>query len=214
MGHKINPKSFRLIVDKDWQSTWYANKKEYAVNLAEDILIRELILEKMGRAAGISGIKIQRDNEKIEIIIRSGRPGIIIGRSGKGVEDLRSFLGKKINNKKISIEIVEIKRSEIDAALVAQNIAYQIERRYPYKRAVRQAIEKVMVSQSVKGIKVHVAGRLGGVLISRSEKYSQGLIPLATLRSDIDYAKEEAHTTYGVIGIKVWIYRGEKNVNA
>lgn len=214
MGHKVNPISFRLGINKNWQSNWYADKKQYGKNLAEDLLIRKTILKKLGRAAGISNIKIKRSSDKIEIIINSGRPGVIIGRSGQGVEELKRILEKDLNGKKIAIEIVEIKRTEVSAALVAQQIAYQIEKRYPYKRAIRQAVEKVMTNSEVKGIKINISGRLGGAEIARVEKSSRGLIPLATLRSDIDYAFEEAYTSYGVIGIKTWIYKGEKHVNA
>ena len=216
MGQKVNPRSFRLPITKDWQSKWFG-KKDFAANIAEDLDIRAAVTKKYGKMAGISKVEILRDHDTVTANIYTSKPGILIGRSGQGINDLRDFLIKFVpsfrvrpQNKmaKIKIEIIENKNSEINAQLVADNIAIQIEKRIPFKRAVKQAIAKAIEARA-KGIKVQVSGRLGGAEIARSEKYGEGSVPLGRLRADIDYGYTVAMTTFGTIGVKVWIYKGE-----
>jgi len=215
MGQKVNPKSFRLPLNKNWQSKWFS-EKDFAKYLAEDIEIRRAINQKYSKMAGISYIEILRDQEQITINIHTSKPGIIIGRSGQGISDLKAYIIKYVtsfrtrsSNKlpKMKIEIMELKNAEIDAQLVAESIAIQLEKRIPYKRAIKQAIAKAMEAKA-KGIKIQVSGRLGGAEIARGEKYGQGSVPLGRLRANIDYGFVHALTTYGTIGIKVWIYKG------
>ncbi|MBI2454207.1 MAG: 30S ribosomal protein S3 [Parcubacteria group bacterium] len=217
MGHKINPVSFRLGIQKDWKSRWF-NKKNCRNNLEEDFIIRSWLEKKLAKAS-VESIDITRSGSSVVVIIKSARPGIIIGRGGKGLEELNQGLKKelfKIFKERgakleytLKLEIEEIKKPEIFAKLVARNVAEQLERRIPFRRAIKQTIEKVFNESAVKGIKIMVAGRLGGAEIARREQAAKGKIPLQNLRADIDYALSEAHTTYGVIGVKVWIYRGE-----
>ncbi len=205
MGQKVHPIGFRIGVIRDWESKWYADKG-FAANLLEDIQIRRYIKKKLF-AAAISRIEIERAANRIKVTIHTARPGIIIGRGGKGVDDIRLGM-EKMTGKKVHVSVQEIRRPELDAQLVAESIAAQIEKRVSYKRAMRQAVLRTM-RMGAKGIKVTVSGRLAGAEMARSESDKQGKIPLHTLRADIDYGFTEARTTYGNIGIKVWIYRGD-----
>ena len=206
MGHKVHPVGFRLGVIKGWQSRWFA-EKTYKDLLAEDLRLRQLVRKELA-SAGISKIEIERPAARqITITIHTAKPGIVIGKSGQKVEDLRQHLEQQ-TGKKVRLNILEIRQPELDALLVAKSIAEQLEKRISFRRAMKQAVQKAMRS-GAKGIKVIVGGRLGGAEIARSEKEVEGKVPLQTLRADIDYDYAEAHTTYGVIGIKVWIYRGD-----
>jgi small subunit ribosomal protein S3 len=205
MGQKVNPKSMRMILRKDWQSKWFATKK-YQDFAFEDYLVRKMILNKLP-AGSVGDIQIERKTGEININIHTSRPGIVIGRSGQGTSELKNLLAKKVKEK-ININIIEIRKPELHAYLVAQNIAYQIEKRVSYRRAAKQAIQRA-VEAGARGIKVRVSGRLAGAEIARSEVFSVGSIPLQTLRAEIDYAQVDALTTYGTVGVKVWIYRGD-----
>ncbi|NLV92193.1 MAG: 30S ribosomal protein S3 [Firmicutes bacterium] len=206
MGQKVNPIGFRVGVIRDWDSKWHANRKSYAEFLHEDLRIRKLIKERF-YTAGISRVEIERAANRVKINIHTGRPGMVIGRGGSEVDKLRKDL-ESATGRQIQINIVEVKRPETDAQLVAENIAFQLERRISFRRAMRQALQRAM-NLGAKGTKIAVAGRLGGAEIARTEWISEGSIPLHTLRADIDYGFAEANTTYGKIGVKVWIYKGE-----
>ena len=206
MGHKVHPFVQRIGFIRDWHSRWFARPKEYNVFIEEDYRIRKFINEKLKQAA-ISKIIIERLAERVKIRILTARPGIIIGRHGSDIERLREDLNA-IVKKEISIDIEEVKNPILDAQLVAQNVALQIERRVAFRRAIKRAIEQTM-SAGAKGIKITAAGRLGGAEMSRTETFKQGKIPLQTFRADIDYGFAESLTTYGLIGIKVWIYKGD-----
>lgn len=206
MGQKINPIGLRVGVIKDWESKWYADDKDYADLLHEDIKIREF-LESRLQTAAVSTIEIERAANRVNITIHTGKPGMVIGKGGSEVEKLRNALNK-LTGKRIHINIVEIKKVDLDAKLVAENIARQLEGRISFRRAQKQAIQRTMRAGAL-GIKTQVSGRLGGADIARAEHYSEGTVPLHTLRADIDYAHAEADTTYGKLGVKVWIYRGE-----
>lgn len=205
MGQKVNPHGLRLGIIKTWDAKWYADK-DYAKNLHEDIKIREF-LKKKTYAAGVSQILIERAANRVKVTIHTAKPGMVIGRGGAGIEELKKSL-KKLSDKQIDLNIAEIKQPDMDATLVAENIAAQLERRIAFRRAMKQAVTRT-IRIGAKGIKVMVGGRLGGAEIARSESYREGSIPLHTLRADIDYGTAEAHTTYGRIGVKVWIYKGE-----
>ena len=205
MGQKVNPHGLRVGIVKDWDAKWYADK-DYAANLHEDVLIRNF-LKKTLFIAGISRIEIERINKRIKLTIHTAKPGMVIGRGGAGIEDIRKAL-KRFTDKQIDVNIAEIKQADMDSVLVAENIASQLERRIGFRRALKQAVGRTM-RLGAKGIKIMVSGRLGGAEIARSESYREGSIPLHTLRANIDYGTAEAHTTYGCIGIKVWIYKGE-----
>ena len=205
MGQKVNPHGLRVGIVKDWDAKWYADK-DYAANLHEDVLIRNF-LKKTLFIAGISRIEIERINKRIKLTIHTAKPGMVIGRGGAGIEDIRKAL-KRFTDKQIDVNIAEIKQADMDSVLVAENIASQLERRIVFRRAMKQAVGRTM-RLGAKGIKIMVSGRLGGAEIARSESYREGSIPLHTLRANIDYGTAEAHTTYGCIGIKVWIYKGE-----
>ncbi|MDF1497804.1 MAG: 30S ribosomal protein S3 [Patescibacteria group bacterium] len=208
MGKKINPFLHRLGIIRDWKSKWF-NINQYREYLRKDIEVREYLKEKLKKAA-IEDIIIERSSNSIVINIHSARPGIVIGRGGTGVEELKQDIAKKINEKtELKVNIIEIKNSELSANLVAQSIAEQIEKRLPFRRVLKQAIEKTMQNKKAKGIKVAIAGRLNGAEMARTEWLSEGKIPLQTMRADIDFAKYVARTTYGAIGIKVWINKGE-----
>lgn len=210
MGHKVHPTGFRLGVVKGWQSRWYA-ERDYKDILAEDFMLRQQInkeLEKGGINPGISRIEIERAAaNQVLVKIHTAKPGIVIGKSGEKVERLKSTLEAK-TKKRVRLEIIEIRQPELDAYLVGRSIAEQLEKRISFRRAMKQAVQKSMRANA-KGIKIIVGGRLGGAEIARSEKEVEGKVPLHTLRADIDYGLAEAHTTFGVIGIKVWIYRGD-----
>ncbi|KFZ39858.1 MULTISPECIES: 30S ribosomal protein S3 [Thermoactinomyces] len=205
MGQKVNPVGLRVGVIRDWESKWYADK-DYADLLHEDIRVREYIKKRLKDAA-VSGIEIERAANRINITLHTAKPGMVIGKGGAEVEALRQAL-TKLTGKKVHINISEVKNPELDAYLVAENIAQQLERRVSFRRAMKQAIQR-SVRAGAKGVRTLVSGRLGGADIARSEGYSEGTVPLHTLRADIDYGFAEAHTTYGRIGVKVWIYRGE-----
>ncbi|RLL40748.1 30S ribosomal protein S3 [Oceanobacillus piezotolerans] len=205
MGQKVNPTGLRVGIIKDWESKWYAGK-DYADLLHEDIKIREY-LENRLKTAAVSSIEIERAANRVNITIHTGKPGMVIGKGGSEVEALRKSLNA-LTGKRVHINIVEIKKVDIDAKLVADNIARQLENRISFRRAQKQAIQRAMRA-GAKGIKTQVSGRLGGADIARAEHYSEGTVPLHTLRADIDYGTAEADTTYGKLGVKVWIYRGE-----
>lgn len=205
MGQKVNPHGLRVGVIKGWDSKWYASK-DYEKFLLEDIKIREFIKEKLF-LSGISKVEIERASNKARISIHTAKPGMVIGRQGSNIELLKSDL-KKMTESAIEINIVEVKTPDMDATLVAENIAAQLERRIAFRRAMKQCVGRTM-RMGAKGIKITCGGRLGGAEIARSESYREGSIPLHTLRADIDYGTAEAHTTYGRVGIKVWIYKGE-----
>ncbi|MBA4603175.1 30S ribosomal protein S3 [Thermoactinomyces mirandus] len=205
MGQKVNPVGLRVGIIRDWESKWYADK-DYADLLHEDIKIREYIKKRLKDAA-VSSIEIERAANRVNITLYTAKPGMVIGKGGTEVEALRQALSK-LTNKKVHINISEVKNPELDAYLVAESIAQQLERRVSFRRAMKQAIQR-SVRAGAKGVRTLVSGRLGGADIARSEGYSEGTVPLHTLRADIDYGFAEAHTTYGRIGVKVWIYRGE-----
>ena len=206
MGQKINPTGLRIGVIKDWESRWYAKKADFGDTLVEDYNIREYLLETLA-PAGVPKVEIERDAKRVRINIHVAKPGMVIGRGGAEIEKLKATLEKKLG-KPVSLNIIEIKQPDINAQLVAENIAGQLERRISYRRALKQAIGRAM-KLGAKGIKCQVSGRLGGAEIARSETYKEGTIPLQTIRADIDYGFTEAKTTYGRLGVKVWIYTGE-----
>lgn len=206
MGQKVNPHGFRVGVIKDWDTRWFANGKTFADNLISDYEIRKYLKKKL-YAAGIAKIEIERAAGKITVNIHTAKPGVVIGRGGAGVEALKKELNK-VAGTACNINIIEVKRAETNAQLVAENVAQQLERRISFRRAMKQSIGRSMKA-GAKGIKITCGGRLGGAEIARSESYHEGSIPLQTLRADIDYGFAEAHTTYGRIGVKVWIYKGE-----
>jgi small subunit ribosomal protein S3 len=206
VGQKISPHGFRLGITTDWKSRWYADK-QYAEYVAEDVKIRRLLSKGMERA-GISKVEIERTRERVRVDIHTARPGIVIGRRGAEADRIRGEL-EKLTRKQVQLNILEVKSPESDAQLVAQSVAEQLSNRVAFRRAMRKAIQTAMRSPQVKGIKVQCSGRLGGAEMSRSEHYHEGRVPLHTLRADIDYGFFEARTTFGRIGVKVWIYKGE-----
>ena len=206
MGQKINPTGLRIGVIKDWESRWYAKKADFGDTLVEDYELREYLLETLA-PAGVPKVEIERTAKRVRINIHVAKPGMVIGRGGAEIEKLKATLEKKIG-KEVSLNIIEIKNPDVNAQLVAESIASQLERRISFRRALKQAIGRAM-KLGAKGIKCQVSGRVGGAEIARSETYKEGTIPLQTIRADIDYGFAEAKTTYGRIGIKVWIYTGE-----
>ncbi|MDD5099200.1 MAG: 30S ribosomal protein S3 [Candidatus Colwellbacteria bacterium] len=219
MAHKIKPNSFRLGILRNWSSRWFSDPKIRRQFLEEDILIRKTINKKLA-AAGIVHIDIERAASAYRVIIKAARPGLIIGRGGKGIDDLsKELIGaigklRKRNNIEtpppaISLNIIELPRGDVSAAVIAQNIAFDLERRFKFRRTVKKYLDEMMSVRGVKGAKIKVGGRLDGAEIARSEQLSAGSLPLTTLRADIDYGEATAFTTYGTIGIKVWIYKGE-----
>lgn len=215
MGQKVNPHGLRVGVIKDWDAKWYADNKNFADYLIEDNKIREFVKSTLF-SAGISKIEIERFAKRVRINIYTAKPGMVIGKGGSGIESLKKSLEALINtsnaedkkSKTVLINIVEVKNTEVDAQLVAENIAAQLEKRVSFRRAMKQTIQRAMRA-GAKGVKTACAGRLGGAEIARTEQYHEGTIPLQTLRADIDYGFAEADTTYGKIGVKVWVYRGE-----
>ena len=205
MGQKVNPNGIRIGIVKDWDAKWYADK-DFADNLHEDIKIRKYLKDSLG-AAGVSKIETERSKNRLKLTIHTAKPGMVIGRGGSGIEQIKAGLKGK-TEKVVDINIAEIRQPDLDATLVAENIAQQLERRIAFRRAMKQAVGRTM-RLGAKGIKVKVSGRLGGAEIARSEAYREGSIPLHTLRADIDYGTAEARTTYGRIGVKVWIFKGE-----
>lgn len=205
MGQKVSPVGLRIGIIRDWESKWYADK-DFGKLLIEDVKIREFLKNKL-KDCSVSRIDIERAANRVNVTIHTAKPGMVIGKGGAEVEVIRGQLAK-MTDKKVHINITEIKNAELDAILVAESIAQQLERRISFRRAMKQAIQRTLRS-GAKGIKTSVSGRLGGAEIARTEGYSEGTVPLHTLRADIDYGTAEAHTTYGRIGVKVWIYRGE-----
>lgn len=222
MSHSVHPFSHRLGVIRDWKSRWFAHNKQYRDNFRSDIVIREFLVKEL-RSFYVGGIDIERNQKALRIIIKTSRPGMIIGRSGDGITKLREKLMKLLARHKISLagqelklEIEEVKNPESNAAIVAMMVAEALEKRLPFRRVLKQTIEKVIATKEVQGVKIKLGGRLGGAEMARVEDLKKGRIPLQTLRADIDFAREKAHMSYGDIGIKVWIYRGEifaKDIN-
>ena len=213
MGNKTNPTGIRLGITADWLSRWFADsKKSLRTNLRKDVEMRAFI-EKQWKSAAIASVEIERSTGMMRVVIRTSRPGVLIGRGGTGIEDLtralrkRFFAGKKVD---LKVEVQEVKHMEESAMLVAQQVAEQLEKRTPFRRVLKGTLDQVEANKSILGVKIEIAGRLGGAEMSRREWLSRGKIPLHTLRSDVDFARYEAKTTYGVIGVKVWIYKGEK----
>jgi len=206
VGQKVHPYGLRVGVSQDWEAKWYANDKDFSNLLIEDIKIREYI-KKALYSAGVPKIIIERASNRIKIDIYTAKPGMVIGKSGAGIDKLREEL-EKMTNKTVILNIVEVKTPEVNAQLVAENIASQLEKRISFRRAMKQAITRAM-KFGAKGIKVSCSGRLAGAEIARTERYHEGVVPLQTLRADIDYGFAEANTTYGKIGVKVWINKGE-----
>ena len=206
MGQKVNPNGLRLGINKDWQAKWYANNNNFSKVLSKDIKIREY-LEKNLKNAGVAMVEIERTAKRCEVVIQTSKPGVIIGKGGEGIEKLKKELSK-VADENIQISIVDIKKADLNAQLVAESIADQITNRASFRMAQKRAIKNAMKA-GAKGIKTSVSGRLGGADMARSEGYTEGTIPLHTLRADVDYATAEADTTFGKIGVKVWIYKGE-----
>lgn len=208
MGQKINPTGLRIGVIKNWESRWYAPKGTFGDTLVEDYNLREYLLETLA-PAGVPKVEIERDANRVYINIHCAKPGMVIGRGGSEIEKLKAICAEKLGgDKNVSINIIEIKQPDLDAQLVAENIAAQLERRISFRRALKQSIGRAM-KLGAKGIKTQVSGRVGGAEIARTEQYHEGTIPLQTIRADIDYGFAEAKTTYGRLGVKVWLYKGE-----
>ena len=207
MGQKVNPNGMRLGINKTWNSFWYANKKDIAKNIKEDNTIRNYILKEY-KSCAISNVMIERTNDSITVSISTGKPGVLIGQKGAGVEALKKQVEKMASAKRVNVNIVEVKNIDLDAKLVAESIAAQLEKRAQFRRVMKSAMQRVMRAGAT-GVKTMVSGRLDGAEIARSEHYHEGSLPLQTLRANIDYACTEAHTTFGVLGVKVWIYKGE-----
>ena len=207
MGQKVNPYGFRLGITTDWKSRWFADRQEYADNVVEDWKIRDYLLNELPHAA-ISRVEVERTRERLRVDVHTARPGIVIGRRGAEDDRLRAGLTKISGNPKVQLNIQEIKQPELDAALIAQGIADQLAGRVAFRRAMKRAVQNAQKAGAL-GIRVQSSGRLGGSEMARTEWYREGRVPLHTLRADIDYATYEAHTTYGVIGVKVWIFKGE-----
>ena len=210
MGQKIDPRGFRLAVTKDWSSRWFANNKNFAVNLLEDIKIREYLTSKFGRRASVGRILIERPAKSIKVTLYTARPGVIIGKKGEGIEQIKAEL-QKITTVPLHLNVEEIRKPEMNAQIVADQVAMQIEKRVAFRRAMKRDMQTSMKMGAI-GIKIQTAGRLNGVDIARNEWYREGRVPLHTLRANVDYATSEALTTFGIIGIKVWIYKGDLNL--
>ena len=207
MGQKISPTSFRTGISKDWQSRWFGGRK-YISYLKDDIIVRNFLNKKL-KNMGLDRIELERGTDMLNIIIYTARPGLLIGRGGGGVEDLKNSIFKLLKNRvSVRIEIQEIKNPELSARIIAESIVDQIEKRIPFRRVMKQMLSKIMASKGARGAKIQMGGRLDGAEIARSEHLEEGNLPLQTLRADIDYAKETANTTYGTIGVKVWVYKG------
>lgn len=206
MGHKVNPIGLRLGINRTWDSRWFAGRHEYGKLLHEDIKIREILSEQL-KASGISKIVVERPHKKCRVTIHTARPGVVIGKKGADIDKLRQQIGK-ITASEVHLNIVEVRKPEIDATLVAENIAQQLERRVAFRRAMKRAVQSAM-RLGAGGIRINCAGRLGGAEIARTEWYREGRVPLHTLRADIDYGVATAKTAYGTCGVKVWIFKGE-----
>lgn len=207
MGQKVNPHGLRVGVIKDWDTQWYADKKAFSLNLKEDYELRKFIKNQYFQAA-VSSIRIERAANKVAVTVFTARPGVLIGKAGAEIEVMKNSLAKIAKGKQIAVNIVEVKKPDCDAQLIAESVAAQLEKRASFRRSMKQAISRA-TRLGVKGIKIMVSGRLDGAEIARCEQYHEGSIPLQTLRADIDYGFAEAHTTFGIIGIKVWVYKGE-----
>ena len=206
MGQKVSPVGLRIGINKGWEANWYANKNNFSDCLEKDLKIRKFLDKKLANA-GVSSVEIERNTKRCEIIVHTSKPGVIIGKGGEEIENLKKEIAK-LTNENVQISIADIKKPDLDATLVAKSIAEQIENRASFRMAQKKAIRNVMKA-GAKGVKTSVAGRLNGADIARAEGYSEGTIPLHTLRADVDYATAEADTTFGKIGVKVWIYKGE-----
>ena len=206
MGQKVNPHGARVGVIFDWSTRWYAGKKDFANNLIEDFKLREMLKEKF-YSTGISRIDIERSASRMTVTLFAGKPGMIIGRSGKGIEDLKAEVEKFVGHA-VNIRVMDVKNPDADAQLIAENIAQQLEKRIAFRRAMKQSIQRAMKT-GAKGVKISIGGRLGGADIARTEHYHEGSIPMQTLRANIDYGFAEAKTTYGRLGVKVWVYKGQ-----
>jgi small subunit ribosomal protein S3 len=207
MGQKVNPISMRLQVNKDWRSKWFVGKREYASYLKDDLEVRKLISSKLGSRAAINRVELARTPNLVTVTIHTAKAGVVIGRGGAGVQELKAQI-EKIYKQNVRVNIEEVKKTDLHAKLVAENIAHQLERRMSFRRAIKSAAAATMRA-GAKGIRIEVAGRLNGAEMSRREKEVQGSVPLHTIRADIDYAQVPAQTTAGIIGVKVWIYKGE-----
>lgn len=211
MGHKVNPIGLRLGITQNWRSKWFS-KKEYNANLKQDVEMRADIFKKW-KAAFISEVEIERSQAAVRIIIKTARPGVLIGRGGSGVEDIKKYIQdvyfKQNRNADLRIEIQEIRNFEESAMIIAQNVAEQLEKRTPFRRVMKMMLEQAMKNSTIKGVKIEMSGRLGGAEMSRREWLSKGTLPLHTLRANIDFARATAFTTYGAIGVKAWLYKGE-----
>ena len=207
MGQKVNPHGLRVGIIKDWDTQWYADKKNFSLNLKEDFELRKFIKNQYYQAA-VSSIRIERAANKVVVTVFTARPGVLIGKAGAEIEVMKTSLAKIAKGKQIAVNIVEVKKPDCDAQLIAENVAAQLEKRASFRRSMKQAISRA-TRLGVKGIKIMVSGRLDGAEIARSEQYHEGSIPLQTLRAYIDYGFAEAHTTFGLIGVKVWVYKGE-----
>lgn len=208
MGHKISPTSLRTGITKDWQSRWFGGRK-YTGYLKDDVAIRKFLDKKL-KNMGLDRIELERGTDTLNIIIYTARPGLLIGRGGGGVEDLKNLISKLLKNRvSVRIEVQEIKNPELSARVMAESMVDQIEKRIPFRRVMKQTLSKIIASKGAKGAKIQIGGRLDGAEIARSEHLEEGNLPLQTLRADIDYAKVTANTTYGTVGVKVWIYKGE-----
>ena len=208
MAHKVHPKIFRVGITEEWSSMWFSDKK-YQKNLKEDIKIREFLAKEFEKGL-IEEVKIERLANKINIIIKTARPGLLIGKGGSGAENLSKKITEFIKGKEVKIDIEEIKEPSTSATIVAEQIAVDFERRVPYRRSVKRAMERILQRKEIEGVKIKVKGRLNGTEIARSETFKKGKLPLQTIRANIDYGTARAHCTYGVVGIKVWLYKGEK----
>ena len=206
MGQKVSPVGLRIGINKGWEANWYANKNNFGETLEKDLKIRKFLEKKLANA-GVSSVEIERNAKRCEVIVHTSKPGVIIGKGGEEIENLKKEIAK-LTNENVQISIADIKKPDLDATLVAKSIAEQIENRASFRMAQKKAIRNVMKA-GAKGVKTSVSGRLNGADIARSEGYSEGTIPLHTLRADVDYATAEADTTFGKIGVKVWIYKGE-----
>lgn len=210
MGHKVNPTGIRIGITQNWKSKWFG-KKDYTKNLRQDVEIRREVMKKW-RNASIGGVEIERSAGTARIIIKTARPGVLIGRGGSGIEDVKNYIKDKyFKNEKVSLklEVQEIKNSEDNSQVIAQSIADQLEKRMPFRRIMKSMLEQVMKNKEMKGAKIEMSGRLGGAEMSRREWSAKGTLPLHTLRADIDFAQATAYTTFGTIGVKVWLYKGE-----
>lgn len=215
MSHTVHPYSHRLGIIRDWKSRWFYVHKGYRTALKADLIIREFLIKEL-RSNYIGGLDIERNRKTLRVVIKTSRPGLLIGKAGDGVTKLRAKILKLLKKNKVEVldqelklDVEEIRNPESNASIIGMTIAESLEKRLPYRRVMKQSIEKVMANKDVQGIRIRLGGRLGGAEIARSEDMKKGRIPLQTLRADIDFAREKAHMTYGDIGIKVWIYRGE-----